>query len=164
MSEGSLFSHVKRSRITAQKKADDLFIPAYFMEPPNLDLYSALHNIMWYAVECLNSLPSISGRNALLTEHFFKSVSLLASKEKECSASLDQQSQKLFIRFLEEARKAEQFLRGFIDRTKTPDCPDIDVIPKSAAGEIAATATYLQWLAICLTGELRIPFSAPLPD
>jgi hypothetical protein len=164
MSDGNISSHVKRSKIDVQKKNSYHFIPAYFIEPPDLDLYAALQNLMWYAVECLNSLPSISGRNALMVEHFSKSVSLIESKGKECSSSLDGQLHKLFIRFLEEARKAEQFLYGFIDRTKTPPCPDQDLIPKSAAGEIAATATYLQWLAICLSEELRVPFDTLQAD
>jgi hypothetical protein len=160
MIHGTVFPDFKRSKSSSEKKARDLFIPAYFVDPPNLDLYAAMQNLMWYAVECLNSLPSISGRNALLSEHFSKSVALLAGKEKECLSSLDQQSQKLFLRFLEEARKAEDLLRGYIEKAGTaPEGPDLDIIPKSAAGEIAAKATYLQWLAISIAGEFRIPLT-----
>jgi hypothetical protein len=157
MIQGTVFPDFKRSKSGFEKKARDLFIPAYFVEPPNLDLYAAMQNLMWYAVECLNSLPSITGRNALLTGHFFKSVALLAGKEKECSSSLDQQAQKLFQRFLDEARNTENLLRGYIEKSGSAPGLDIDLIPKSAAGDIAAKATYLQWLAICLAGEFKIP-------
>jgi hypothetical protein len=167
MNNGVASSDFKRSNGPAKrKKSRDLFIPAFFIEPPNLDLYSALQNLMWYAVECLNALPSISGRNGQMTDHFFKSVSLLSAREKECASSLDPQSNKLFIRFLEEARLAEGLIRGFLDAdaAKSADCPDIDLIPKSAAAAIAAKATYLQWILICLSAELRIPLSPMPPD
>lgn len=164
MIHGTVFPDFKRSKNSVEKKARDLFIPAYFVEPPNLDLYAAMQNLMWYTVECLNSLPSLSGRNALLTEHFFKSVSLLAGKEKDCSSSLDQQSQKLFLRFLEEARNAENLLRGYIEKAGSAPCPDSDLIPKSAAGDIAAKATYLQWLAISLASEFKIPLDADVSE
>jgi hypothetical protein len=164
MIDGSVSSHVKHSKTTERKNNGYHFIPAYFMEPPDLDLYAALQNLMWYAVECLNSLPSISGRNALLVEHFSKSVSLLENKGKECSSSLDGQLYKLFSRFIEEARKAEQFLQKALTRAKNRPCPDQDLIPKSAAGDIATSATYLQWLAICLSEELRVPFNSLAAD
>jgi hypothetical protein len=164
MIHGTVFPDFKRSKGSVEKKARDLFIPAFFAEPPDLDLYAALQNLMWYAVECLNSLPSLSGRNSLLTEHFFKSVSLLESKEKEYTASLDQQSQKLFLRFLEEAKNTGNILHGYIEKNESTPCADSDLIPKSAAGEIAAKATYLQWLAISLSGEFKIPLDADSSD
>lgn len=164
MIQGTVFPDFKRSKSGLEKKSRDLFIPAYFVDPPNLDLSTALQNLMWYAVECLNSLPSISGRNKMLTEHFFKCVALLAAKEKECSSSLDQQALKLFTRFLEEAGKAEALLREYIQKAGSDSCPDIDLIPKSSAGDISAKATYLQWLAISLGGEFKIPLDPPAAE
>jgi hypothetical protein len=164
MENDTVSSNFKRSKDPIQKKARDLFIPAYFVEPPNLDLFAALQNLMWYAVECLNALPSISGRNAMLTEHFMKCLALLAGKEKECASSLDHQARKLYLRFLEEAGKVESLLQGFMESSKSSPCPDIDLIPKSAAGDISAKATYLQWLAVCFAGESRIPFNPPDSD
>jgi hypothetical protein len=164
MIQGTVFPDFKRSERSTEKESHDLFIPAYFVEPPDLDLYAALQNLMWYAVECLNSLPSISGRNALLTEHFFKSVSLLAAREEKCLSLLDQQSRKMFLRFLDEARNTEKILRGYIEKAGPGHCPDIDLIPKTAAGEIAAKATYLQWLAISIAGEFKFPVDLPARD
>jgi hypothetical protein len=164
MIQGTVFPDFKRSKSGIEKKSRDLFVPAYFVDPPNLDLFTALQNLVWYAVECLNSLPSISGRNKLLCEHFFKCVALLAAKEKECSSSLDRQALKLFTRFLEEAGKAETLLREHVEKAGSDSCPDIDLIPKSVAGDISAKATYLQWLAISIGGEFKIPFDSSAPD
>jgi len=164
MNNGIASSSFKRSNNTAKKKGRELFIPAFFVEPPNLDLYAALQNLMWYAVECLNALPSITGRNRIMTDHFFKGVSLLSEREKECSTSLDAQSNKLFVRFLEEARSTEVLLRGFLDPARSQDCEDQDLVPKSAAAAIAAKATYLHWILICLSNELRIPLNPFGPD
>ena len=164
MKHGAVSSKVKRSNVPTKKKNRDLFIPALFIEPPNLDLFASLQNLMWYAIECLNSLPSMSGRNGVMAEHFFKSVSLLSSKEKECASSLDPQSNKLFIRFLDEARVVETLLRGFLAAGQTIKAADKDLVPRAAAATIAAKATYLQWLLICLSGELRIPLNPASPD
>jgi hypothetical protein len=161
MENGAVSSNFKRSKKPVQKKSRDLFIPAYVVETPDLDLYAALQNLMWFAVDCLNALPSISGRNSVLTEHFMKTVVLLATREKQCSESLDQQSRKLYLRFLEESEKIVELLRGFTDKAKATPCADIDLIPKSAAGAIAAKATYLQWLAVSLASESKVPFNPP---
>ena len=168
MKQGSAASKLNRSKNKARgKNRRRLLVSAFLADAPNLDLYSALHNLMWYAVECLNSLPSMTGKNKIMAEHFFKSVKLLSAREKECAAGLDQQSNKLFLRFVDEARATETLLRSFLETTKPTD-DDTTLIPRSAAGEIAAKATYLQWLLICLSREMRIPFgpgaSPPSPD
>jgi hypothetical protein len=154
MNQETLPSNFKRSKNVSRSAKRDLFIPAFFVDPPNLEMYTALQNLMWYAVECLNSLPSISGKDMFLMEHFFKCVSLLSLREKESGAALDGQLKKLFMKFLDESKKAETLLKGFFDNPgNTAKGRFEEVIPRSQAGTIAAAATQLQWLAVCFSME-----------
>jgi hypothetical protein len=141
-----------------REKSRELCIPAYIVEPPDLALHTSIINLLWYSVDCINSLPSISGKNVNYGEHFITCISRLdALSEKELS-SLDEQIRKLLLRFLEEARKVSQLLTGFLEKAKSEQLPDSDVFPHSIGGALTAKATYLQWLAVCIFEELKIPF------
>gem|GEM_PF-4116737 len=139
-----------------RKRFQEHIVPAYVVEPPDLVLHATILNLLWYAVECINSLPGISGKNARADEHFIKCVSRLKAIAGENSSALQNAARKQLFQFLLEAEKAADMLCGSLDKA-TPG------LPLSAGGEIAAKATYLEWLAVCISQELRLPCTGGEP-
>jgi hypothetical protein len=143
----------------AQKKTRDLLVSAYVLEPLPLSLYTSIQNVVWYAVECLNSLPSSSGKNGRCSEHFFKCLSHLETLMQENPDTLDERVRKLLTQFIGEAEKVKTVLVGFFDRARFSPVNDEALIPQSAGSQIVAKATYLQWIAVCLSEEMKMPVS-----
>jgi hypothetical protein len=136
-----------------------MLVSAYVLEPIPLSLYTSIQNVVWYAVECLNSLPSISGKNGRCSEHFFKCLSHLETLMQENPDTLDERVRKLLTQFIGEAEKVKTVLVGFFDRARLSPVNDEALIPQSAGSQIVAKATYLQWIAVCLSEEMKMPVS-----
>jgi hypothetical protein len=107
-------------------------------------------------VECINLLPSASGKNRRCGEHFIRCASSLKALYTQGARTLDSRAQKLLYQFIEEAEKTATMLRNYLESTDSTH-PDCDVIPQSAGSGLSAKATYLQWLAVCLSEEIRLP-------
>jgi hypothetical protein len=159
MQTAHIGSKVSASGQGKATRAREMFVSAYLVEPPDLSLYATIQNLMMFAVECLNMLPSITGKNARTTEHFYTCVSHLKEIAKKQGTTFDERSKKLLSQFVDEASFTETLLRDFVEKSTAAGLPDEELIPQSAGGDIAAKATYLNWLAICLTEELKLPFS-----
>jgi hypothetical protein len=131
-------------------------ISAIIVEPADLSLHTSLLNLLWYSVECINALPSASGKNRPSSEHFIRCVANLKTVYARSGHTLDSRAQKLLHQFVEEAEKTAHKLRHYLESTDST-IPDCDVIPQSAGSGISAKATYLQWLAVCMSEEIRLP-------
>jgi hypothetical protein len=147
----------------ARTKSREPVVTALVIESPDLELHTSILNLLWYSVECINSLPSISGKNKRNSEHFIRCVSQLGTLAAKNSSSMDSRVRKQLFQFLEEAEKASEMLREFLDKEKSRSASDNEVVPLSASGEISAKATYLQWLAVCMSEDLRLPCTEPAP-
>jgi hypothetical protein len=145
---------------SVQKTSRDLFIPAYIIEPPDLALHTSLLNLLWYAVECITALPSLSGKNVRSGEHFLVCVSKLRDITRKDLSPLEDRVRRQLAQFLEEAEKAGGLIAGYLDKAKSGNVADEAVIPMSAGSEIAGLATYLQWLAVCISQELKLPLDS----
>ncbi len=148
--------HIVDADHNARAQTRQSVVSAIVVEQPDLAFHTSLSNLLWYSVECINSLPSLTGKNAHCSEHFIQCLSRLKSLSDQGSASLDTNERKLLHHFIEEGTKVADMLRGFLDKNVLGALPDLEIIPQSAGGEISAKATYLQWLAVCLSEELRI--------
>jgi hypothetical protein len=143
---------IRRSHASSQGSV----ISAIVVEPANLSLHTSIVNLLWYSVECISLLPSASGKNRRCSEHFIRCASSLKTVYAQGAHTLDSRAQKLLYQFVEEAEKTANMLRHYLESTDST-LPDCDVIPQSAGSGISAKATYLQWLAVCMSEEIRLP-------
>ncbi len=143
-----------------KKKRCERVIPAYIIEAPDLALHTSILNLLWYSVECINGLPGITGGNARNSEHFIRCIVQLRSLVENSGADLDDRVRKELSQFLDEGDKTAVVLRDFLTQVKGTAVPDDRLLPQSAWGQIAAKATYLQWLVVCIAQDLRLPSGA----
>jgi len=133
-------------------------VPAIVISKPDLSLYTTIQNLLNYCLECVSSFVKESSDRKGLGEHFAECVNRIGALRTGRSAALDEETRRLLDEYIEDAGHVVNIIKTFIDNTE-PDRTDITAQPQPAGILLAAKASHLQWLTVCLLEELRKPFN-----
>jgi hypothetical protein len=131
-------------------------VPAIIISKPYLSLYTTIQNLLNYCLECINSFIKESSDHKGLGDHFEQCVTHIDSLRTSRASALDVESRRLLDEYLEEAKHVVNIIRSFVDNSKQ----GIDDVESQPVGLLlAAKASHLQWLTVCILEELRKPFN-----
>ncbi|HEX3020162.1 MAG TPA: hypothetical protein VHP36_07660 [Chitinispirillaceae bacterium] len=116
---------------------------------PDLSSKLKFQNLLNYFMECLNQLTSGSSQRTVYKERFICCVKFLESEFRNISDHLDEQITTNLQELLVDSNQYLNLLEAFSDPQS--DHP-VDII-------LSAKSSHLQWLAVCLLEDLKIPFS-----
>lgn len=117
---------------------------------PDLSSKVKLQNLLNYYIDCINQVTSRLTNKTQQKEHLILCVKTLESEYEKNARLLGDGLLSTFKEFLDDSYQLINLLEAFSDPVS--DHP-VDIL-------IAAKASHLQWLAVCLLEDLKIPLSA----
>ncbi len=122
-------------------------LDAYVVNYPDLTSKLKHQNLLNYFIECINLVGSDKDRNQLL-EHLATCIKILES-EYENISQLGEGTSANLKELISDAHQLLNLLTAFTD---SEAAHPVDIL-------VSAKSSHLQWLAVCLLEDLKIPLS-----
>ncbi len=125
-------------------------LDAYVVSYPDLTSKLKYQNLLNYFIECINQVTSCCKDGAQTSrEQLSTCVKFLESEYEKNTSQLNEQITATFKELLSDAHKLINLMEAFKDsQTAHP----VDIL-------LSAKSSHLQWLAVCLLEDLKIPLS-----
>lgn len=125
-------------------------LDAYVVSYPDLTSKLKYQNLLNYLIECINQVTSgFKGRTQTSREQLRTCVKFLELEYEKNTDQLNEQISATFKELLSDAHKLMNLMEAFKDsQTAHP----VDIL-------LSAKSSHLQWLAVCLLEDLKIPLS-----
>jgi hypothetical protein len=133
------------------KRPSTRVVNAVVFSTPDLSFYLKLQNLLNYFVDCMNSLTSPTDNNPETAEHLTRCIKHINDLHVSGITTFDDEIQITLNEFLEDAHQFEHLVASFARPQQGSPLPS----DKSAAVLLAAKASHLQWLSVCILEDLK---------
>lgn len=133
--------HSSRKKIAA--------VDAVVASHPNLNLKLKLQNLFNFFIECLTKISFNNNDLAKHEEYLSKCLKFIDSEFKKNEDIFSGDTLSVFIEFMENARQLFNLLKAF---SESDSNHPVDIL-------LAAKASHLQWLAVCILEDLKTPLT-----
>lgn len=123
-------------------------LDAYVINYPDLSSKLKYQNLLNYFIECINVIGSGKDRNQYI-EKLAICVKFLESEHEKNSSQLEEGISANLKELISDAHQLLNLLRAFTD---SEAAHPVDIL-------LSAKSSHLQWLAVCLLEDLKIPLS-----
>lgn len=125
-------------------------VNAIVVDIPNLSSRLKLQNLLNYYIECINQLTTVATKKTYLREYLTLCTSQIKSESELNSVKFNNEQLSTLKEFLSDAHQLLNLLKAFADPVE--DHP-VDLL-------LVSKISHLQWLAVCLLEDLKLPLSS----
>lgn len=140
-------AELQNSEISKNKHG---IIPAIILHQFDLSTYASLQNLISFTIDCLNQIPLHTKVPLEIVRQFNKCIDGIVAIKKSGSIETNEEIGKLLSEFIDESEKVQSLLNA----TTTPSLVQ-NFSNLSLSALITAKTSRVQWIAVCLTEELK---------
>lgn len=145
----SVVSNIKKTaRKTGLSIRKTGALDAYVVNYPDLTFKLKYQNLLNYFIECINHVGAGTDRNNNI-EQLATCIRFLESEHEKNVSQLDEGTSNNLKELISDAHQLLNLLAAFTD---SEIAHPVDIL-------LSAKSSHLQWLAVCLLEDLKIPLS-----
>jgi len=136
------------------KNKNGIVVSAIIVDRPPASFITRLRNLLDFALECLDQLPSHAGNDDAICDRYSQCVKYLASLSEAGDAKISENLSIMLNKFMAEAQEIDRYLAD-ARATQSAQDPNASFIVPAVEIYLAAKTSSLRWRSLALIEELK---------